>query len=358
MKKKIKVIALVLSVIVLLASAYLLVAFSGIPFIRYWREIWIETAMTTGDHQWLATKLFPESVINEVMSGQTSTVNVIGGQKYLENSNTSENTSKLDSEPEYDPNDILHQANISVGDIDYAGYKVLVNDIEQGIIISEIVGSNYNGRIMLIDDPSRVYLGVTNQKDIEGLRIKDMMKRYGAVAGINASGFSDPDGLGTGGDVMGMSCNDGVYWGEFVDFYGSVILTRSDRLVVGNISVWEEYDIRDGIQFGPVLIADGKKTVEGSAGYGLHPRTAVGQREDGVIIFLVIDGRDILHSIGCTVGDMADVLEKYGVVNASCCDGGSSSVMAYNGEIITKNSSANPNYGRRLPNAFLVKPKE
>mgnify|MGYP005873766347 FL=1 len=52
------------------------------------------------------------------------------------------------------------------------------------------------------------------------------------------------------------------------------------------------------------------------------------------------------------------MLEKYGVVNAACCDGGSSSVLAYDGEVLNKNSSANPDYGRRLPNAFLVAPKK
>ena len=58
------------------------------------------------------------------------------------------------------------------------------------------------------------------------------------------------------------------------------------------------------------------------------------------------------------MGDLVEILQKYGVVNAACCDGGSSSVMAYNGEVINKNSSANPTYGRRLPNAWLVAPKE
>lgn len=46
-------------------------------------------------------------------------------------------------------------------------------------------------------------------------------------------------------------------------------------------------------QFSPVLIADGVKQVSGSAGYGLQPRTAIGQRADGVIALLVIDGRDV-----------------------------------------------------------------
>ena len=80
-------------------------------------------------------------------------------------------------------------------------------------------------------------------------------------------------------------------------------------------------------------------------GYGIQPRTAIGQRSDGVIVFLVIDGRNPTWSIGCTMSDLIEVLEKYGVVNAACCDGGSSSVLAYDGEVLNKNSSVNPDYG-------------
>ena len=135
-------------------------------------------------------------------------------------------------------------------------------------------------------------------------------------------------------------------------------MTSDDRLVVGNVKDWKNYDIRAGIQFGPVLIADGKKAISGTGGYGIQPRTAIGQREDGVIVFVVIDGRQPTWSVGCTMGDLVDVLLNYNVVNAACCDGGSSSVLAYDDEVLNKNSSANPSYGRRLPNAWLVAPKE
>lgn len=338
-----------LTLLILIAAAYLTFVFSSIPFIKYWRTIYIETAMTTADHQWLATAFIPKNIIDEVMAEMTDTSDVVGGSEHLTDDG------KEDEEPHED--DILGQNKLVVGEPDYAGYNVLVNDVEQGIVISEIVGGTYKGLIMLIDDPSRVYLGTTPYKHVEGLRIKAMMSHYGAIAGINASGFSDPNDSGHGGDIIGLSYSDGEYWGVAVDFYGAVLLTDDNKLVVGNVKDWENYNIRAGIQFGPVLIADGVAQIQGSGGYGIQPRTAIGQREDGVIAFLVIDGRQPAWSIGCTMGDLTEVLQKYGIVNAACCDGGSSSVLAYNDEVINKNSSLNPTYGRRLPNAWLVAPK-
>ena len=380
-----KYITIPICAVIVLVLTYLFLVFSNIPFIAYWRTIYIETAMTTADHQWLATAFIPKSVIDDVMSKKTDTSDVIGGSEYLtETTEPSETTGPLDettapdttddaettdgsetTAPETDsktdvtdPDDILGQANLEVGDKDYAGYTVSVNDIEQGIVISDISGQGYRGKVMLIDDPSRVYLGTTTMKGVEGLRIRAMMEEYGAIAGINASGFADPNDSGTGGDIIGLSYSDGEYWGEEVSYYGSILITEDDKLVVGNVRDWKNYEIRAGIQFGPVLIADGEAQIEGSGGYGIQPRTAIGQREDGVIVFLVVDGRNPGWSLGCTMGDLIEILQKYGVVNAACCDGGSSSVLAYNGEVINKNSSLNPDYGRRLPNAFLVAPKE
>ncbi len=351
-----KGILIPLNIILFLILLYLVCIFSDIPFVKYWREIYIETAMTTADHQWLATAFIPDFVIDNVMKNKTDTTHIVGGGEHLIEKSPSPETIEDEVVCEYD-DDPLDQKELIVGSVDYAGYTVLVNDIEQGLVISEIVEASYRGKIMLIDDPSRVYIGTTPYKHVEGLRIKAMMAHYGAIAGINASGFNDPGDSGHGGDVIGLTCSGGEFWGTPVSYYGSVLITSENKLVVGNVSDWKNYDIRDGIQFGPVLIADGEAQIEGSGGYGIQPRTAIGQREDGVIAFLIIDGRQPTWSFGCTMGNLIEILQKYGIVNAACCDGGSSSVLAYNGEVITKNSSLNPTYGRRLPNAWLVAPK-
>lgn len=89
---------------------------------------------------------------------------------------------KMNRQMKNSPDDILGQKELSVGDKDYAGNTVLVNDIEEGLIISEIVKGSFRGQIMLIDDPSRVFVGQTQYQNNTGMRILDMMEVYGAVA--------------------------------------------------------------------------------------------------------------------------------------------------------------------------------
>lgn len=111
--------------------------------------------------------------------------------------------------------------------------------------------------------------------------------------------------------------------------------------------------IPDAVSFGPALIINGTPCNSGgSLSGGFNPRTAIGQRSDGAMLMLVINGRSI-GSLGATLDDLVSVMLDYGAVNASNLDGGASSLMMYDGG--TMNNSAYV-YGERvLPNAILVK---
>lgn len=355
----------------MLIVGYTVFVFVPIPFVRKWRDLYIGTAMTTADHQWLATYFIPGNIIEDVMSNNKIDTDVIGGYEHLTQPVTGTETEPEDvtasedtgTPPVEDPykDDILGLKLLSVGGKDYAGNEITVVDEEEGLFISKIDGGTYKGLVMLIDDPSRIFVGTTPAKTTRGYRIGEMMDYYGGViAGINGSGFSDPNDCGDGSGIIGYCMSQGESWGRYAGYMASLVFTKNDRLVVGVINDWESYGIRDGLQFGPVLVANGKIniTAGAAASYGLQPRTAIGQREDGAIVMLVIDGRDITYSLGCTIEDMANIMMQYEAVNAGCCDGGSSCVLAYEGVVLNKNSSANPTYGRRIPNAFLVKSKK
>ena len=115
--------------------------------------------------------------------------------------------------------------------------------------------------------------------------------------------------------------------------------------------------MRDVVEFRPALIVNGEKVVSGSSGWGIQPRSCLGQRSDGSVLMLIVDGRQIGYSIGATVGDCADILEKYGAINAANLDGGTSAVMVYKGQELTKPSNGNAP-GRFLPNGFIIMPRK
>ncbi|MBO4297669.1 MAG: phosphodiester glycosidase family protein, partial [Clostridia bacterium] len=79
---------------------------------------------------------------------------------------------------------------------------------------------------------------------------------------------------------------------------------------------------------------------------------AIGQRADGAVLLLVIDGRQV-NSLGAGMSDLISVMLEYGAVNAANLDGGSSSRLYYNGEFI--NDGVAVTGSRRLATTFIVK---
>lgn len=361
MSKK-KRIALWTAIMLCLAgSLYCITAFTECPGLSTLRNLWIETAMTTGEHQWLATKLFPKSVIEKVMDQQINEIDGIAGLSEMDPSEFKGNEEEsvyeaVPLEPAR-PLDILGQRELIVGEDDGHGGVVLVNDLDQRIVISKITTMTYTARLVQIDDSERVFIGTTDRKGSQGKLICDYLEDEDAIVGVNASGFLDYNGVGMGGDIIGKTISRGEAWGDYFSPLYTMGFTEDDIFIAGEITDWNAYHLRDAMQSKPVIIKDGKSLMKGSSGWGLQPRTIIAQRDDGVAMFLVVDGRKPGYSLGATMEQCADILLEYGAVTAAACDGGSSSVLAYNGEIINDPSTPMET-GRYLPNAFLVARKE
>ena len=169
---------------------------------------------------------------------------------------------------------------------------------------------------------------------------------------INGSGFLDEGGLSNGSTVVGSFVMNGVDYGV-PDYNYLFFGMKPDNLlhIQWGVSDVEEY--RWAFQFSPALIVNGKTVVEGSYGWGLQPRSAIGQTKNGDFLMLIVDGRQVGYSIGCLVEDCAKIMQRHRAYQAVNMDGGSSSIMAYEGKIITKNSSKSI-YGREIPNAIVV----
>ena len=178
----------------------------------------------------------------------------------------------------------------------------------------------------------------------EGQLTSEIAKDNKAIAAINAGGFTDKtDGsklTATGANPIGIIMSDGKIVFDGIKDENkkreSVALTKSGKLLVGSYSTKEMqgFGVTEAVSFGPAIIVNGRKAItKGDGGWGIAPRTCIAQRKDGAILLLVIDGRE-LHSLGATLREAQDVLYDHGAYNATNLDGGSSSTMFYNDEII------------------------
>lgn len=228
------------------------------------------------------------------------------------------------------------------------------------LTLKNIDSSRFKGFLLEIPDPSRVKVATAANMDEKGDTTSGIAQRVGAVAAINAGGFYDANGTGTGRQPYGFIIHDGEFLlgkdsldteeQQFVGF------TKNGNLVVGTYSKGElkDKDVVEGITFGPALIVNGEKMItEGDGGWGVGPRTAIGQKKDGTVLFLVIDGRQPGYSVGATLRDVQNILYEEGAVTAANLDGGSSSTLFYNGKVVNK--PADLLGERMIPTAFVVK---
>lgn len=340
------------------------------PTLQTW---WICSAMRTFHHKYLATWFFSDEKIAEVMaanevddSGLNS--DILDFSHLQETTGLAENdpnqpTQPTESQPpetEYDPDhpeNSFHPAQSN----DYLaeGYEML----EDGIYLKEVSGTGWRGFVMLVDDPFRVKLVDTATQFECGQNVMTMTKQNGCVAGVNAGGFVDgPNYDSNGGIPAGLLMENGVVVNPTdvndTAVYSMVAMNDKGALVLRHCTVqWaKENGIMSAVTASPYLIVNGEGTVKnGTGGWGLAPRTAIGQRKTGEVVFLVVDGRQIDWSIGCDLDVLQNVLLEEGCVNAAMMDGGSSTAMVYNGEYINRPSLGHERY---INNCWVVMPQK
>lgn len=224
--------------------------------------------------------------------------------------------------------------------------------------IIDVSGATFNGKLMIVRDPSRIHLGVNvlmeNYKN-NGFLVQDYVTAAGALGGINAGGFDDPNGMGNGSIPQGVVIKDGELVAGRLTDWGTIIgFNEKDHLIVGNMTGSQalEWGLTDAVTFGPVLIVDGEAVSITGTGGGLNPRTVIGQAYDGSVLLLVIDGRQTT-SLGASYEDCVKIMLQYGAMNAANLDGGSSSVMVYEDRIV--NHIVSMRSDRTVPTAWLVK---
>jgi exopolysaccharide biosynthesis protein len=277
------------------------------PFMLYYgpfknvKTTVVGAAMTTLTLQWLATSFLSDEKIQEVMNEQ--------------------------------------KGEVIVQDDKDSGVKI-ENKNDNSIERYDLTGKKYKGYILVIKDPTRIKVGYSSKLGEEGQLTSEIAKNNNAIAAVNGGGFTDEAYVGTGAKPAGIIMSNGkeIHNGIRSENQETdvVALTKAGKLLVGKHTVKEmrKIGVTEAVSFGPAIIVDGKKTIRnGDGGWGIAPRTAIAQRQDGAIILLVIDGRQI-NSIGASLREVQDLLYDYGAYNATNLDGGSSSTLFYNDEVI------------------------
>lgn len=208
-----------------------------------------------------------------------------------------------------------------------------------GVRIDTYRGDTFTAQIMIVRDPARVSLGTSSDYmgDAPGKRLEEAIEEKCVIGAVNAGAFFDD---GTASDAVGAVPWGTVYsggscvWEEegpmepgFAGFTEDNILVVHDSLITREQA--EALNIRDGCSYGPALIINGEINQEAyRVNNGYNPRTAIGQRPDGAVIFICVNGRQA-ESLGCTYGDLIDMMVEYGAVSACNMTGGSATGMMY-----------------------------
>ncbi|MDE6662023.1 MAG: phosphodiester glycosidase family protein [Lachnospiraceae bacterium] len=224
------------------------------------------------------------------------------------------------------------------------------------IEIEDVKGALYRGKMMIVKDPSRVKVGTCDafDKNTAGLTLLEIIDKYDAIAGINGGRYNDDNGFGKGGQPEGIVFSEGeLVYGELDQTYNIYGFDKNNVFICGTMTGQKAIDMgfRDAVTFGPALVVNGEAVSAAGTGGGLNPRTAIGQRADGAVLLLVIEGRQT-SSMGASYLDLIEIMLDYGAVNAANLDGGMSSSMAYEGEEILNNCSIKG--PRDMPTAFIV----
>lgn len=281
----------------------------------YAKVTWITTAMTTANHRYLANIFYSENTISEVMAENTI----------------------IEVDEDTNVNDI-----VVGGDVDIKSYastyekQILEHNPEDPYKLIKLKHGEFDVYLVAIYDPTRIQAAYATPIG-RGQIVSDISKNNNAIVAINGGGYSWANGR-----PLGVVIHNGKLISSS-DYKAHVTagFNKDGVLIIGrmNASDAAKKNLKEALSFGPVLIANGKATqFKGNGGSGQNPRTAIAQRRDGVVLFMVVDGYSKGLSWkgrgGVYYQDMINILQKYGAYNAVNMDGGSSSTLVINNRLV------------------------
>ena len=334
--KKVKtiIISILVSLYMVGCSSFLFILYGPYKGFKNWL---ITTAMATMHHQHYCKWFYDIDEINKVL-----------GSNYIDDGGRETDPSLVDHE------ETTHYKN---------KYEKEILDRKKGQTY-KVINFEVNGckaYLGVVYDPSKVSVGYSKWLGKSGQYIYDMAKEQNSVLTINGGGFKDTNYNSNGADPIGVTIANGKVITDYPtggSTFGIIGFNKDDTLVLlRNTSASRAISagIRDAVTMGPFLIVNGQKSfTQGNGGWGYAARTAIGQRKDGIVLFLVVDS-NATRSKGASMKDLVDIMDRYGAVNAANLDGGTSSVMVVEGKMINDPiDSALRHRTRGIPTIFKV----
>lgn len=333
-KGKMIAISIIVAIYALGCSSFLFVLYGPNDTFRTWL---ITTAMTTMNHQYYCKWFYSDEMINEVLS-----------QNYVAEGDESTDTSLID----------FDETTVYANEYEK---EILEHDEDDLFKIIEFKVNGCDAYLAAIYDPSKISVGVSKYIGVGGQYVYDMAKQQGAVLAINGGGFYDPNYNSNGANPLGVTIADGkiITDDAYSSNNGGIIgFDWANKLVLMRDANGKEAlaaGVRDAVTMGPFLIVNGKMAdIKGNGGWGYAARTAIGQRKDGIVLMLVVDSNEF-RTQGASIKDLAEIMERYGAINAANLDGGTSSAMVLNGALINDPiDSALRHKTRGIPTMFKV----
>ena len=333
-KVKMIVISVIVGLYALGCSSFLFILYGPIDNFRTWL---ITTAMATMNHQHYCKWFYSDETISNVL-----------GQNYVGNDGMST-----------DPSLITFDKTTSYAN-EYER-EILERDEDDLYKIIRFKVNGCDAYLAAIYDASKISVGVSKYIGVGGQYIYDMAKQQNAILAINGGGFYDPGYNSNGANPLGVTIADGkiITDDTYASNNGGLIgFNLANQLVLmRDATASEAIDagIRDAVTMGPFLIVNGKMAdIKGNGGWGVAARTAIGQRKDGIVLFLVVDSNEF-RTKGASIRDLAEIMERYGAINAANLDGGTSSAMVEDGKLINDPiNSALEHKTRGIPTIFKV----
>lgn len=395
-RSRLRPVKILLSVLLVLEVLYCVAVFSQIPWIVRLRNMYIETAMSTMSHQWLATAFIPQDIVDEVVArrdaareaqaGVVSTWEVPGRAAVSASTTapaqtahalTAEQEAFFDLYWEIDPDTMLDyvqehpevvaggwdQIQINEAGLDdegttirtTMGEQVLAVNVPEQILLLRVSGTGYRGVLAVAKDPAALHLYPSSNIGGSGEHAGTIAQRHGGILAMTGSGFIDEGGTGNGGTLAGACMCDGEAYGKHFTGWGykRIELRTDDRLYITDAYTDFSEDATDAVEFMPALIVDGSIALEEDTIFTeMNPRACLGQSSRGEILMLVIEGR-LLTSAGTDAMECTEIMARHDCAQAMNLDGGTSAIMWYDGAYITRCSNTSLAEGRYLPNAWV-----